>query len=350
MTYKKMNVETARLIMKNLEKGEQWQQDIREAMEQIEVEGKAGIMAAPGLKRAANKFHDLNVKWKKKAVVENQKARMLMYQAKDKGQWELHKHMKKEAANPLVALRRREKGPRGEAKGTISTSPKEIDATIRKVYGEIYEGNNKKGQTADEMAEAYMEEYDDFIFKQPEMTIEEITGQDVEKVVKAQKETAGGMDQWLPAEFKLLSKGACDHLAIMFNMIEGGAKWPDNTTVARAAFMAKEEESDMDPLDYRVLLMLSTAYRTYAKTRLEHLHPWVDSWALDEVYAGIEGQMGQRCSLCNGHRNRMVSPPRDGILRWSGRHLQVLRSDTKDDTLQGDGSGGHAKRSPQSLP
>ena len=28
------------------------------------------------------------------------------------------------------------------------------------------------------MAEAYMEEYDDFNFKQPEMTIEEITGQD----------------------------------------------------------------------------------------------------------------------------------------------------------------------------
>ena len=54
--------------------------------------------------------------------------------------------------------------------------------------------------------------------------------------------------------------------------------------------MAKEEESDMDPLDYRVLLMLSTAYRTYAKTRLEHLHPWVDSWALEEIYAGIEGQ------------------------------------------------------------
>ena len=43
-------------------------------MEQIEVEGKAGIMAAPCLKRAANKFHDLNVKWKKKAIVENQKA------------------------------------------------------------------------------------------------------------------------------------------------------------------------------------------------------------------------------------------------------------------------------------
>ena len=73
-------------------------------------------------------------------------------------------------------------------------------------------------------------------------------------------------------------------------MIEAGASWPDSTTIARAAFMAKEEESDRDPLDYRVLLMLSTAYRTWAKIRLERLHPWVGTWALDEIYAGIEGQ------------------------------------------------------------
>ena len=98
------------------------------------------------------------------------------------------------------------------------------------------------------------------------------------------------MDQWLPAEFKLLSEKACDALAEMFNCIEEGAKWPEQTTKARAAFLTKGEESDLDPLSYRVLLMLATAYRTWAKTRLEQLHPWIKTWAVDEIYAGVEGQ------------------------------------------------------------
>ena len=77
----------------------------------------------------------------------------------------------------------------------------------------------------------------------------------------------------MPAEFKLLSRKACDALAEMFNCIEEGASWPEQTTTARAALLAKEGESDLDPLAYRVLLMLSTAYRIWAKVRLEQLHP-----------------------------------------------------------------------------
>ena len=125
---------------------------------------------------------------------------------------------------------------------------------------------------------------------QPEALIEEITGGDVERVVRSQKETAGGMDQWMPAEFKLFSREACNRMAEMFMMIEEGASWPEDTTMARAAFLAKDEEPNLDPLTYRVLLMLATAYRTWAKVRLEHFHPWVGTWALEEIYAGVEGQ------------------------------------------------------------
>ena len=105
-----------------------------------------------------------------------------------------------------------------------------------------------------------------------------------------QKETAGGMDQRMPAELKFLSMEACRALAEMFMMIEAGASWPEETKVARAAFLAKDEEPDLDPLAYRVLLMLATAYRTWAKIRLEHLQPWISTWALEEIYAGVEGQ------------------------------------------------------------
>ena len=46
-------------------------------------------------------------------------------------------------ANPLTALTRLEKGPKGQPKGTITTSPKEIAEIIRNVYGKIYKGNVK---------------------------------------------------------------------------------------------------------------------------------------------------------------------------------------------------------------
>jgi hypothetical protein len=272
-------------MRKNVDKSSQWEKDLASKMMKIEQEGRAGVMDIPGLKRAVVKFHEANAKWKKKAVEEHDKARRVTFQAKDKGQRELHNNLKKEAANPLIAVRRRKKGPKGQQAGTIATSPKEIDAIIREMYGHV-----KEGEDPEEFANKYTEDYDAYIFKQPEMEIEAITAEDVEGVVRNQKETAGGMDQWMPAEFKLLSKEACHHLAMMFNMVEKGAAWPKNTTVARAAFLAKEEESDMDPLDYRVLLMLSSAYRTYAKVRLAHLQPWIGTWAVDEMYAGIEGQ------------------------------------------------------------
>ena len=46
----------------------------------------------------------------------------------------------------------------------------------------------------------------------------------------------------------------------------------------------------MDPMDYRVLLMLSSVYRVYGKVRLAQLQPWIDSWNMPEIYAGIEGK------------------------------------------------------------
>ena len=259
-------------------------------MKKVIERGRVEIPEAQGIKRAIDKYHGENIKLKKKAVVEHEKARMHIYQAKDKGQWELYKQMKDDAAIPLVAVRRKKKNIGGQLAGTVAASPKEVDSIIREVYGEIYKGNLRKGEPAEEMADRYVEEYGEHILQQPEALIEDITGEDVEKVVRTQKETAGGMDQWMPAEFKLLSREACNSLADMYMMVERGAKWPEATTMARAAFLAKDEEPDLDPLAYRVLLMLATAYRTWAKVRLEHLHPWISTWALEEIYAGVEGQ------------------------------------------------------------
>ena len=60
------------------------------------------------------------------------------------------------------------------------------------------------------------------------------TGEDVEAAVQRLKATAGGMDQWDPADLKLLSPEACSHLTTFFNMIEAGAPWPSLLNHARA--------------------------------------------------------------------------------------------------------------------
>ena len=70
--------------------------------------------------------------------------------------------MSANVASPLLALTRPKKGPRGQPKGTITTSPKEVDEISRGSYGKIYKGNvEDKGGLVDK----YTEEYDQFIYK-----------------------------------------------------------------------------------------------------------------------------------------------------------------------------------------
>ena len=88
----------------------------------------------------------------------------------------------------------------------------------------------------------------------------------------------------------MLSPKAYEALANMLNEIEGGKAWPSQMQTARAAFLPKDETNSQDPLEYRVLLMLPTVDRIWAKTRLRQLAPWVQEWQRDEMFAGVEGK------------------------------------------------------------
>ena len=46
----------------------------------------------------------------------------------------------------------------------------------------------------------------------------------------------------------------------------------------------------LNPLAYRVLLMLPNIYRLWGRARLEHLQPWVKKWATEDTLAGVEGK------------------------------------------------------------
>ena len=79
-------------------------------------------------------------------------------------------------------------------------------------------------------------------------------------------------------------------MAEMLNAIEDGAEWPVQMNQSRAAFMSKDEDDALNPLAYRVLLMLPSIYRLWGRARLDHMQPWVAEWTTPEMFAGVEGQ------------------------------------------------------------
>ena len=53
--------------------------------------------------------------------------------------------------------------------------------------------------------------------------------------------------------------------------------------------LSKDPDDPFNPLAYRLLLITPILYRAWAKLRLVHLQPWIASWALDNMYGGIQG-------------------------------------------------------------
>ena len=83
---------------------------------------------------------------------------------------------------------------------------------------------------------------------------------------------------------------AAEWLAKLLQLIEGGANWPQPTTWGKAFFLTKTEEPSTDPMDYRILLILSRLYRRWASMRLRRLHAWIGIRELPEMYAGVPGR------------------------------------------------------------
>ena len=116
--------------------------------------------------------------------------------------------------------------------------------------------------------------------------------------------SASGPDGLVPGEMKLFSDNVFANIADLLNKIEKGAAWPDNTYIARAAFLEKDPERRGDPGALRVLLMLSPLYRRWATARLSSLQPWVDTWADDIFCCGrtTSGSSRRVYALITRHR------------------------------------------------
>eukprot|EP00973_Karenia_brevis_P010882 1473597-Karenia_brevis.AAC.1 len=97
------------------------------------------------------------------------------------------------------------------------------------------------------------------------------------------------MDNWSPADFKLLSDRIFNMMAEMLNMIEEGAEWPQALLQGKAVLLPKDPEDRFNPLAYRILLILPNIYRRWAAARLQLLMPWIKKWQLDTMHAGVSG-------------------------------------------------------------
>ena len=70
--------------------------------------------------------------------------------------------------------------------------------------------------------------------------------------------------------------------------------------------------------------MLPAVYRVYAKTRLRCLSPWVDTWALPEMYAGVAQRGAVDVAYQVMADLEYLTLKKIPFLRSSGRHTQIL--------------------------
>ena len=132
---------------------------------------------------------------------------------------------------------------------------------------EVYKGNK---ENLDEATAIYLEDYAKYIYEGPEAEMRPATGKCLKYMAMSATASAAGMDQWCPGDFRLLSDLSFEHLTEFFNFVEETGSWPKDLTHCGAAFLAKEEVDSLDPLGFRVLLMLPAIYRLWARTRLSH--------------------------------------------------------------------------------
>ena len=152
-----------------------------------------------------------------------------------------------------------------------------------------------------------MEEYGSFLFKAKTEKITPIKGGDLQITANEMRESAAGLDNWAPAELKMVPLEAYDKLAVLFNMIEAGAPWPKDMMKARAAFLAKDPGDEQNPLAYSVLLMLSGHTACGPKPGFDTFNRgWKLRPSRDVCRGGGEGSRGR--GICHRHPCRMVQP------------------------------------------
>ena len=189
---------------------------------------------------------------------------------------------------PLFALARVVVGPLAQPVGSITTDPSEVDSIVQHAYGRIYAGNFIDEEVG---VASFMHTYDEHLFKSAEFVVQPIDAQELMDTCTASKPSAGGMDGVSPEDLTILPYIFFVHFAFLLNAIEHGKAWPAGMLHGRTAFLQKDPSTQtFDPLDFRVLLILSVFYRKWAAHRLWCLRDWISLWDIPELNAGVPGK------------------------------------------------------------
>ena len=187
---------------------------------------------------------------------------------------------------PLTALTRDIQGPQGQPKGSTTCDPQEVDAIARRAWGAVYEGNVHNHNTT---IHNFCRNYANYIFTANQFDVQPLDGPTFKLACHTAKHSVAGLDHFTPQDLTYLSDDTYAWIATMLNLIEQGAPWPRDLLRGKAAYLSKDSEKTEDPLAYRVLLILPAVYRRWAAARLHTLKPWIRTWQLDNMYAGVEG-------------------------------------------------------------
>ena len=207
---------------------------------------------------------------------EKRKALAARVSAKKGGLREAYKLLRDAPPGRLAFLR----GPQGP-----TCNPQQVDQLARSEWGKVYKGNVGSKW---EHAQQFFDRYEPFIHRSSTWHVDSISTEDVLWAFTKCANSAPGPDQWTQAELRFISKRMAQAMARLYNAIEAGLPWPDQVKLARSVFLAKTELPSLSVMDYRILTICSFVYRRWAAIRLHHLTPWAASWAMDEMFAGVD--------------------------------------------------------------
>eukprot|EP00969_Alexandrium_andersonii_P352571 15437975-Alexandrium_andersonii.AAC.1 len=173
-----------------------------------------------------------------------------------------------------------------DADGSIHTHTSQLDRIMREAWSPIYQGAGDYDRKAVEFCCKYRE----YLVEGPPINTPAIDTKWVLRAFTHAKATAGGIDGWRPAELMNMPPIAAKHLARILRSIEQGSKWPEALTNALCVYIGKPKHQNDDPRAFRGLLILSAAYRTWARARLHDMEPHLQGSFNDDVFAGRRGR------------------------------------------------------------
>ena len=169
--------------------------------------------------------------------------------------------------------------------GVVTARPDLVDEAAIKAWTAVYNGNsgNRAAITGD-----FINHYAPYLYIQPKPAeVPPFTAAMIMADCRAAPSTSAGWDQWAAEDWRSLEGHAAQRLADLLNGIEAGLSWPEPITWGKAHLLSKDQQASLDPLMYRLLLVLRCLYRRWATMRLHRLAPWITRLQLEKMYVGV---------------------------------------------------------------